>query len=173
MKKGKRNTTVFFTGLIVLILIVFASIFVYYKFGKEEKKKSNDTEYVEVQDDEIVEASIKPFASEEAIILNIDGVNYGMVLENNLTAYDLYSVLPLELTMDDLNNNEKYTYLSFSLYEAGDYTGRIQKGDVMLYQSNCIVIFYQDFDTDLHYTKIGHIDNLGDLGTGSIKVSIN
>ena len=43
----------------------------------------------------------------------------------------------------------------------------------MLYQSNCIVIFYEDTETELYYTKLGHIDNLNDLGNGSINVIFN
>lgn len=174
MNNSKKNATIFFTGLIILILIVFVSIYAYYKFTKDDNKGTNvETEIIDYQDDDIVEATVKPFEQEETIILNIDGYNYGMVLDNNQAAYDLFSVLPLQLTMNDLNNNEKYAYLSFSLYEEGNYTGKISKGDVMLYQSNCIVIFYEDTETELYYTKLGHIDNLNDLGNGSINVIFN
>ena len=38
----------------------------------------------------------------------------------------------------------------------------------MLYGNNCLVIFYKSFDTSYSYTKIGHIDNLDNLGNGSI-----
>ena len=172
MKKEKKNTTIFFTGLIIIILLVFVSIFVYFKFCKDNKNEANDEDAEELMEDDIIEASVKPFDNEETIILNINGFNYGMVLENNQSAYDLFSVLPLELNMDDLNNNEKYAYLSFSLAQEDSYTGHISKGDVMLYQSNCIVIFYDDFDTDYLYTKLGHIYDLNDLGNGPIKVII-
>ena len=50
--------------------------------------------------------------------------------------------------------------------------GQIQKGDVMLFGSDCLVIFYDSFETEFRYTKIGHIDNLGDLGNGNVDVSI-
>ena len=96
-----------------------------------------------------------------------------MKLENNLTALDLLSVLPLYLEMEDLNNNEKYSYLSYSITNDNSYTGKIKKGDVVLYQSNCIVIFYKDLETDYLYTKIGHIDNLPDFGNESFYVSFS
>ena len=38
----------------------------------------------------------------------------------------------------------------------------------MLFGNNCLVIFYESFDTSYSYTKIGHIDNLDNLGNGSI-----
>ena len=93
-----------------------------------------------------------------------------MKLENSITSLDLLSVLPLELSMDDLNNNEKYSYLSFSLTSNDEYTGTLKKGDVLLYQSNCIVIIYKDFNTTYNYTKLGHIDNLPNFNNESIKV---
>ena len=40
----------------------------------------------------------------------------------------------------------------------------------MLFSDNCLVIFYKSFDTSYSYTKIGHIDNLPNLGNGSITV---
>ena len=33
----------------------------------------------------------------------------------------------------------------------------------MLYNDNCIVLFYKSFDTEYSYTKLGHIDNLSEL----------
>ena len=40
----------------------------------------------------------------------------------------------------------------------------------MLYGNNCLVIFYKTFETSYSYTKIGHIDNLEDLGNEDITV---
>ena len=42
----------------------------------------------------------------------------------------------------------------------------------MLFGSDCLVIFYDSFETEFRYTKIGHIDNLGDLENGNVDVSI-
>ena len=38
----------------------------------------------------------------------------------------------------------------------------------MLFGDNCLVIFYKSFDTSYSYTKIGHIDNIDDLGSSNI-----
>ena len=40
----------------------------------------------------------------------------------------------------------------------------------MLYGDNCLVILYKSFNTNYSYTKIGHIDNLPDLGSNDITV---
>ena len=40
----------------------------------------------------------------------------------------------------------------------------------MLYGNNCLVILYKSFDTSYSYTRIGHIDDLPNLGNGNITV---
>ena len=42
----------------------------------------------------------------------------------------------------------------------------------MLYGNNCLVIYYKSFDTSYSYTKIGHIDNLPDLGSENVLIEI-
>ena len=70
--------------------------------------------------------------------------------------------------MNDLNGNEKYVNMDNTLPTNSYNPKHIEKGDVMLFGNNCLVIFYESFDTNYSYTKIGHIDNLDDLGNGSI-----
>ena len=106
------------------------------------------------------------------ITLTIDGRPYTTTLETTPTTRAFADLLPLELTLDDLNHNEKYAYLDFSLPEDAYQPEHIQVGDLMLYGDNCLVLFYQSFDTSYSYTKIGHLDHLPDLGQGSISVKI-
>lgn len=100
----------------------------------------------------------------------INGKSYKLNLDSNKTTEELVNLLPLELTMNELNGNEKYAYMDNSLFTNSYNPKHIEKGDVMLYGDNCLVIFYKSFDTNYHYTKIGHIDNLNNLGNGSITV---
>ncbi len=100
----------------------------------------------------------------------INNKEYIINLEDNATARKLVKMAPLELNMKDLNDNEKYYYLSEGLPVDPYKPGHIEKGDVMLFDTSCIVIFYKSFDTTFDYTKIGHIDNLPDLGSNDIKV---
>ena len=94
-------------------------------------------------------------------------------LEENSTTSALVKLLPLDITMNDLNKNEKYAYLDESLPTNTYSPKHIEAGDVMLFGDNCLVIFYESFDTSYSYSKIGHINNLPELDDGSITVNLN
>lgn len=105
--------------------------------------------------------------------ITINNKEYNINLEDNDTVKSLIKILPIEIAMSELNGNEKYFYLNNNLPTNSINPKYITKGDVMLYGNNCLVIFYKSFETPYSYTKIGHIDNLDDLGSGSIKVKID
>ncbi|MBQ9181718.1 MAG: hypothetical protein IJ134_03700 [Bacilli bacterium] len=102
----------------------------------------------------------------------IDEKDYSINLENNETAKSFVNMLPQKLNMEELNGNEKYTYLDSKLPTNSYKPKHINKGDVMLYGDNCLVVFYKSFDTSYSYTKLGHIDNLPDLGNNNVVVII-
>jgi hypothetical protein len=83
-------------------------------------------------------------------------------------------MLPLTLSMEELNGNEKFFFLPSNLPAQEASIGQIESGDIMLYGKNCIVIFYVPFKTSYRYTRLGKIDNpaglAAALGTGTAKV---
>lgn len=91
--------------------------------------------------------------------LSINGQVFALKLMNNSTVNELLSVLPDSFTMQDLNQNEKYFELPQNLPTQQQRVEEIQKGDVMLYGKNTLVIFYQSFNTNYSYTRIGRIGN--------------
>lgn len=107
------------------------------------------------------------------IFVNLNGQKLKINLEDNSTTSALIKLLPLSLSMNDLNDNEKYVYLNESLPTNTFSPKHIESGDVMLYGDNCLVIFYKSFSTNYDYTKIGHIDNLPNLGDGEVSISIS
>ena len=106
----------------------------------------------------------------DKVYININSKKLGIDLENNSTTSALIKLLPLELSMNDLNGNEKYVYLNESLPTNTYSPKHIEARDVMLFGDNCLVIFYESFDTSYSYSKIGHINNLPSLDDGNISI---
>lgn len=121
----------------------------------------NDKKYNETNNSNEVIRTVK---------VTINDKEYTINLEDNETAREFVNHLPLELNMNELNGNEKYVYIDFTLPTNATNPKQISAGDVMLYGNNCLVIFYETFNTQYNYTKIGHIDNLSNLGNSSISV---
>lgn len=109
------------------------------------------------------------------ITLDINGKIFNAVFYNNETAQKFAEMLPVTMNMTELNGNEKYYYLNTTLPVNSERVGTIKKGDIMLYGNNCIVIFYESFNTSYSYTKIGYIENADNLSgaieTGSVNVT--
>lgn len=112
--------------------------------------------------------------SENKLISNIkviiDGKKYSAKIENNETGQSFANMIPQEYIMSELNGNEKYIYLDTNLPTNSYNPKHIESGDIMLYGNNCLVIFYKSFDTSYSYTKIGHIENLLDLGNKNVTI---
>ena len=108
---------------------------------------------------------------EKEMFLVLQNESYEVTLEKNETVFKLLTLLPLSIQMQELNGNEKYVYLNTTLPNDPQKVQTIQKGDVMLYQNNCLVLFYKTFTTSYSYTKIGHINNLPDLDNDTIEVT--
>lgn len=89
-------------------------------------------------------------------------------------AKEFAALLPLTLNMSELNGNEKYYYLDESLTTDSSVPDMIHTGDIMLFGSNCLVLFYEDFSTSYNYTPIAHIEDTNGLksalGSGDVTV---
>ncbi|HXW06448.1 MAG TPA: cyclophilin-like fold protein [Vicinamibacterales bacterium] len=68
-------------------------------------------------------------------------------------------LLPLSLTMTELNGNEKFARLSASVPTQPSTPPAIHTGDLMMYGSSTLVLFYKSFSTTYSYTNIGRVDN--------------
>ena len=141
---------------VIIALIIVASLFITTGCNDKNIEKSNTNE--KASDEKV-----------NNIKLTINNKTYNLILEDNNTVIEFINLLPQEYNMNELNGNEKYIYINSSLTTNSYNPKHIEKGDVMLYGDNCLVIFYKSFDTSYSYTKIGHIENLDDLGNGKIK----
>jgi hypothetical protein len=99
---------------------------------------------------------------------------FNATLFENETTKELRKMLPMVIEMTDLNSNEKYFHLSTDLPTKVTKPGTIKAGDIMLFGSNSLVLFYESFTTSYSYTKIGHIDDVTGLkeavGRGNVEV---
>lgn len=107
--------------------------------------------------------------------INIGSASFNVTLEDNATVAALKALLPMTVNMPDMNGNEKYYYLPEDLPTASSNPGTIRAGDLMLYGSSCMVLFYEDFSTSYSYTRLGRVDNPSELasalGAGSATIT--
>lgn len=106
--------------------------------------------------------------------ITIGSAVFTATLNNNATTAAFKAMLPLTINMSELNGNEKMYYFSTTLPTNASSGGNIQVGDLMLYGNNCLVLFYEGFNTSYRYTRLGRIDNtsglVAALGAGSVTV---
>lgn len=119
------------------------------------------------------EATATTTQKAEDMKLIVGGKTFTVRLENNETVQALKAQLPLDLEMTERNGNEKYYYYS-TLPTGATRPGTIRAGDIMLFQSNTLVIFYDTFESDYSYTRIGSVtdpEGLAEaLGPGDVRV---
>lgn len=107
------------------------------------------------------------------IIITIKNKKYEAILYDNSTTKELIKKFPITITMSDLNGNEKYYNFSKSFSTSSENVANINKGDIMLFGDDCLVIFYKSFSTRYKYTKLGYIKNTEDLENSFGKGDIN
>lgn len=114
---------------------------------------------------------------ERHLTITINGVTFTATLADNDAANAFAELFPLTLDMNEMNGNEKYHYLDNSLPTNYYRPGTIQTGDLMLYGSSCIVLFYKTFSSGYSYTRLGWIDNpeglAAAIGNGNVSVSFS
>ena len=112
--------------------------------------------------------------AEKIVNIEVNGKTFQATLGDKRSVRAFEENLPLEAEMTELNGNEKYFYLEDDLPTDSVRVLQIHAGDLMLYESNCVVLFYKDFKTDNSYTYLGKIKNpegLAEaLGAGNVQV---
>jgi hypothetical protein len=87
------------------------------------------------------------------------------------------AMLPLTLDMADLHGNEKQQDLPTALPTDTRRPGTIRHGDLMLWGSRTLVVFYLTFDSPYAYTRLGRVDDPAGLaqalGRGDVRVTFS
>jgi hypothetical protein len=121
-------------------------------------------------------AQVTNDAADRRMTITIGSKTFQATLEDNPTVAKLKALLPLTLSMTELNGNEKYHHFSTRFPTDGISPGTIQSGDLMLYGNNSLVLFYKTFETSYSYTRLGRIDDPSGLadavGRGNVSVTL-
>lgn len=94
------------------------------------------------------------------MIMTINNQDFVVLLDKNETTEALVKQLPMTITMEDLNSNEKYYYTENSFPTDAQSIGKIEAGDFMLFGDDCLVLFYENFSTSYTYTRLGKIEDV-------------
>lgn len=127
------------------------------------------------KDDESVPIKNNTPMTNGKIKIKIGSQTFTTKLSDNNSTKAFKELLPLTINMIELNGNEKYYDLPNNLPTNSANPKTIKKGDLMLYASKTLVLFYKNFPTSYSYTKLGSIDDVtgfeSALGLGNTTVT--
>jgi hypothetical protein len=106
--------------------------------------------------------------------LTVGERRFNVSLAKGEAARGFEALLPLTLNMAELNGNEKHGDLQKALPTTENRPGTIHTGDLLLWGSRTVVVFYKTFSSSYSYTRLGHIDDpkglANALGEGDVQV---
>lgn len=106
------------------------------------------------------------------ITVTIGGTEYAAQLEDNAAAREVAALFPLKITMQEwAANKEYYTGLGKTIAGKAPAADKITAGDIMLYSSRSLVIFYDSSANTAGYVKLGHIPDSKNLKAALDKAS--
>lgn len=106
-------------------------------------------------------ASVKP--EETRMWMTVGERRFAVTPADNPAARAFAAQLPLTLDMSELNGNEKHADLPDSLPTNASRPGTIHNGDLMLYGTDTLVVFYETFRSSYSYTRLGRVEDPSDL----------
>ena len=122
-----------------------------------------------------VAANVQP--EESRMWMTVGERRFAFILADTHAAHEFAAMLPLSINMADLNSNEKHAELPKSLPTDATRPGTIRNGDLMLYGSRTLVVFYLTFSSSYSYTRLGRVDSPSGLaqalGSGSARIEFS
>ncbi|WP_084134890.1 cyclophilin-like fold protein [Paenibacillus harenae] len=122
-----------------------------------------------------------PALPEEGMItmdITVGNKTFTAKMYDNETTKALIAQLPMTVNMSELNGLEKFYDLPSDLpAESTERPASIHAGEIMIWSSNTLVLFYNTFSNSNVYVKVGYIEDISGLasalGTGSVKVTFS
>ena len=120
----------------------------------------------------VTAANIQP--EESRIWMTVGERRFAITLADTEAARAFAAMLPLTIDLPDLNSNEKHAKLPKALPTNTIRPGTIRNGDLMLYGSQTLVLFYLTFDSIYSYTRLGRVNDPAGLaealGRGDVRI---
>ena len=109
------------------------------------------------------------------IQVTVNDTPFTATIEDAAAGQELIARLPLTLSMEELHGNEKYCYTGQGFGGESYVPGTIEAGDLMVFGSDCLVLFYETFSNGgWSYQRVGKIDDPSGLaeacGSGTATV---
>jgi hypothetical protein len=163
MQQSATTVTGLFFGLILLIASLACKTGEIPVPGTNVETNGNSNENIE---SDTMSTQLK---------IKIGSKTFTATLLNNPTVTAFKSRLPMTISMSELNGNEKLYHFSECLPGNASNPRTISSGDLMIYGSSTLVLFYKSFSTSYSYTKLGRIDDANGLaaaaGPGNVTVT--
>jgi hypothetical protein len=106
--------------------------------------------------------------------ITVGDKEFTATLYDNETAQTFISLLPMTINISEMGGYEKYYYLPQNLPGKAENVGTTYEGDLMIWSSNCLVLFCTTRSTSYNYMKLGRIDNTNGLrealGSGNVEI---
>jgi hypothetical protein len=96
---------------------------------------------------------------ESRMWMTVGELRFAITLTDNAAARAFVAQLPLTLDMSELNGNEKHADLPKALPANASRPGTIRNGDLLLYGTHTLVVFYSTFNSSYSYTRLGRVDD--------------
>ena len=98
-------------------------------------------------------------SEESRMWMTVGERRFAITLAETEAARAFSAMLPLTLDMEELNGNEKKKELPSPLPTDASRPGTIRNGDLLLWGSRTVVVFYRTFESPYSYTRLGRVDD--------------
>ena len=150
---GRRT----FLGSLGLLLALGAAGCAYAGSTTDEEAREDEVDSVHVDDtNETLEQKEVPMQ----ISVTVNDVPFTATVEDSVAGRELLARLPLTLQMEELHGNEKYCYTGEPFGGEQYVPETIEAGDLMVFGSDCLVLFYDTFSNGgWSYARGGWVDD--------------
>ena len=113
--------------------------------------------------------------NEDNYYIKIGDKTFPIQFKDTSVSSELKAKFPFTIKMNNLNGNEVYYNFDQTFTTNTKSVNTINIGDIYLYQSNCLVLFYKTFSTSYSYSEIGSLTSTEGLAEaiGSQNITIS